>query len=100
MIRLTDGKRPPYPYTLADLLLVVEIESPGNPLLDYQIKRPVYLGAGLEYWIVNPQARVVSRWTGIEDPGQVFSERIEWTAPGADEPLVIDLPDLFDEAMR
>jgi Uma2 family endonuclease len=39
VVRLTDGKRPTYPYDLVDLLLAVEVQSPGNPHLDYQVKR-------------------------------------------------------------
>jgi Uma2 family endonuclease len=100
VVRLTDGKRPAYPYDLADLLLVIEVESPSNPLLDYQIKRPLYLAAGIEYWIAKPDARVVSLWRGADDPGEILSERIEWQAPGMTEPLVIDLREFFDEALR
>lgn len=100
VVRLTDGKRPVYPYSLGDLVLAIEVQSPGNPALDYQVKRPIYLAAGLEYWIVEPEARVVSRWRGADDPGQRFSDRIEWQAPGAAEPLVVDLRELFDEALR
>lgn len=30
-VRLIDGKRPPYPYALSDLVLAIEVESPSNP---------------------------------------------------------------------
>jgi len=101
VVRLKDGKRPGYPYGLGDLLLIIEVQSPSNPTLDYQVKRRLYLKEGVpEYWIANPEARVVSRWTGVDDPGEVLSERIEWHAPGAATPMVIDIQALFDEALR
>lgn len=99
-IRLTDGKRPPYPYALSDLLLAIEVESPGDPLYDYQTKRALYLGHGVpEYWVVNPQALVVSRWREGDDSGQVFSQRISWMPKGMSSPLEIDLPGLFEDAL-
>jgi len=99
-VRLVEGGRPPYPYSLADLILAIEIESPSNPLYDYQTKRELYLGNGIpEYWVVNPVARIVSRWRSMDDPGEVFSQRISWHPSGVDAPLTIDLPALFDEAL-
>lgn len=99
-VRLVGGKRPPYPYDLADVLLAIEVESPGNPLLDYQVKRELYLSHGIpEYWIANAEARVVSRWRALDDPGEVFSKRIEWHPAGMSEALVIDLPELFADAL-
>jgi len=100
VVRLTDGKRPQYPYDLGDLLLAVEVESPSNPALDYQVKRRLYLQSGIpEYWVVNPVGRVLSRFRGVNDPGEVFTERIEWHPDGMDTALTIDLPALFDEAV-
>lgn len=100
VVRLVDGKRPPYPYALADLLLVIEIESPGNPLYDYHTKRELYLANGVaEYWVVNSEARIVSRFHGLDDPGEVFSRRISWLPSGMPQALDIDLPLLFDEAL-
>ena len=43
VVRLVEGKRPTYPYELHDLLLAVEVVSPSNPILDYQVKRDLYL---------------------------------------------------------
>lgn len=99
-VRLTAGKRPPYPYALNDLILAIEVESPSNPLLDYQVKRELYLSHGVpEYWVANADARIVSRWRGVDDPGEVFSKRIEWHPHGMSSALVIDLPKLFEDAL-
>jgi Uma2 family endonuclease len=99
-VRLIDGKHPPYPYDLTDVLLCIEVESPSNPQFDYQVKRRLYLSRGVpEYWIVNPAAQIVSRWQSVDDPGTVFDRSIEWHPAGMPGPLAIDLPALFDDAL-
>ncbi|HEX7938047.1 MAG TPA: Uma2 family endonuclease [Gemmatimonadaceae bacterium] len=100
VVRLTDGKRPDYPFDLADLLLAVEVESPSSTKLDYQVKRNLYLRNGIaEYWVVNPITRIVFRWRDADEPGEVFSGRMTWHPEGFKKPLVLDLPALFDDAL-
>jgi Uma2 family endonuclease len=99
VVRLIDGQRAPYPYEMSDLLLAVEVPSPSNPRYDYHTKRELYLANGVpEYWVLNAEARNLSRWRGAADPGEVLSARVEWHPAGMPEPLVIDLPAFFDEA--
>jgi Uma2 family endonuclease len=99
-VRLRDGQRPSYPYDLADLILAIEVASPSNPIYDYQVKRALYLANGVpEYWIVNADARLVSRWRSIEDPGEEFSRAITWHPSGMSTRLTIDLPALFEDAL-
>jgi Uma2 family endonuclease len=101
VVRLIDGKRAPYPYEMSDLLLAVEVSSPSSPAYDYQTKRGLYLVDGVgEYWVMNGEARNVSRWRGVADPGEVLSERLEWHPAGMAASLVITLPGFFDEAVR
>jgi Uma2 family endonuclease len=65
------------------------------------VKRELYLSHGIpEYWIANAEGRVVSRWPSLDDPGEVFSSRIELRPAGTDTPLVIDLPALFEDALE
>ena len=52
-----------------------------------------------EYWVVNPDARNVSQWQGSADSCQVLSLTISWQPPGMPEPLVIDIDQLFEEAL-
>ena len=99
VVRVTDGRRPTYPYDLGDVLLAVEIASPHNPGLDYQVKRDLYLRSGVaEYWVMNVDARNVSRWPGHADPGDLLSERIEWHPAGMARPFVLELQEFFDSA--
>jgi Uma2 family endonuclease len=99
-VRLSDAGRPPYPYDLSDLLLAIEVASPTNPILDYQVKRELYLSNGVpEYWIVNTETRLVSRWRSLEDPGEVFARSVSWHPAGMPQPLAIELPRLFEDAL-
>lgn len=101
VVRLRDGGMPPYPFHLRELILAVEVASPGNPLLDYHVKREMYPAGGVgEYWIFNIEQRNVSRFIGPDDQGEVLANRLEWRPDGATESFVLDLPSFFDEALR
>ena len=100
VVRLADGKLPPYPFAMSDLLLAVEVPSPSDALYDYQTKRELYVGNGVpEYWVLHGETRNLSRWRGAAEPGELLSGRVEWHPPLMPEPLVLDLPRFFDEAM-
>jgi Uma2 family endonuclease len=100
VVRLTEAKRPPYPFDLADLLLAAEVQSPSNAAYDYQTKRRLYLTSGvLEYWIVSPDARTFARWRGGNEDAELLTTRIEWQPTGMTRSLVIDIPEFFDEAL-
>ena len=100
VLRVTDGRRPEYPYALDSLLLAVEVVSPRNQRYDYDVKRDLYLRGGIpEYLVVNPDARNVSRWRGLDDPGELLSTRLEWQPLAVFEGLVIDLPRFFAESL-
>jgi Uma2 family endonuclease len=100
VVRVRDGKRPAYPFDLADLLLAVEVESESNSRYDFHAKRRLYLEGGVpEYWIVSPGARTVVRWTRADEPGEVLVQRLEWRPPGMIAPFVVDLPEFFTEAL-
>jgi Uma2 family endonuclease len=100
VVRLTEGRRPAYPFQLADLLLVVEVESPSNVAYDYQTKRRLYLASGIpEYWIVNADARTVARWRGTADDADLLTTRLEWHPAGMSDPLIIGIPEFFDDAL-
>ncbi len=100
VVPLLDGKRPPYPFNLADLILAAEVESPSNAAYDYQTKRRLYLTSGVpEYWIVNPEARTFARWRGLRDEAELLTMRLEWQPAGMSQELVIDIPQFFDDAL-
>lgn len=99
-VKLVEGKRPAYPFDLRDVLLPVEVLSPSNPKYDYQTKRQLYFRAGIpEYWIIDPGAQTFARWRGAADPGELLTERIQWQPGGLEVPLVIELPEFFEDAL-
>ena len=98
VVQRIEGARAPYPYDLTNILLAIEIESPRNSLYDYHTKRALYLANGVpEYWVVNPEARILSRFRELNDPGEVFGQSITWHPASMLLPLTIDLPELFGE---
>jgi len=84
---------------VTSLLLAIEILSPSTARYDRIVKRRRYQRAGTpEYWIVDPDARVIERWRPNDERPEVASEILEWR-PVPDTPaLLLDLPALFAEA--
>ena len=81
------------------LLLAVEVLSPSTARYDRIVKRRRYQRAGVpEYWIVDPDARVIERWRPEDQRPEVASEILEWRPTPDAPPLLIDLPPLFAEA--
>ena len=101
VVRLRHGKAPKYPFHLRELLLAIEVASPGRPFLDYQVKRRLYASEGVaEYWVVNVEERNVTRWQGTDEGGEVVTGRIEWRPAADAEPILLDLPAFFNEALK
>ncbi len=100
VLRLTDGRRPAYPYVIDSLLLAVEVVSPSRRLIDYEVKRDLYLRGGIaEYWVVDTDARQVMRWRGRDAPGEVLTTQLDWQPSMSADPLVIDLARFFEESL-
>ncbi|MDX2194189.1 MAG: Uma2 family endonuclease [Gemmatimonadales bacterium] len=82
------------------LLLVVEIASPSSTRTDRGLKRRRYQRARVsEYWVVDPGARTMERWTPDDAEPHIEAERLAWHPEGAREPLILHLPALFREAL-
>lgn len=78
------------------LLLAVEVLSPSTARADRQLKRVAYQRAGIpEYWIVDPDARLVERWRPADERPEVLSDSLVWQPDAAHPPMVIDLQALF-----
>lgn len=100
IISITDGKRPLYPYDLSSLLLIIEILSPGNRRYDLETKRNLYMNARVpEYWVVDADARNITRWVPDAAAGEVLGANIEWRAAGKPHALAIDVAELFADAL-
>lgn len=85
---------------LGPLRLVIEIVSPSSAHRDRFTKRLLYQRARIpEYWIVDPDARLVERWRPEDERAEVLFERMEWQPEPAVAPLVVDLAALFGEVL-
>lgn len=80
------------------LLVAVEVLSPSTARYDRITKRRMYLDEGVpQYWVVDPHARLIERWTPDSDRPSVHDASIEWHPAGHAPALTIDLAAYFDE---
>ena len=99
VVRLHEGRRPPTPFHLRELLLAVEVESSSSVWTDREVKRRVYLSEGVaEYWVADLEARHVTRWR-LDGYSEVFTDGIAWRPRADVEPLTIELQPLFEAAL-
>ncbi len=86
---------------VTSLLLAVEVISPSSVRTDREKKREYYLSAGVpDYWVIDFDARVLERWIPGADTPTVLRSSFEWRPAGASAPLVVNLPELFENAWR
>ena len=78
-----------------ELVLAIEVLSPSSSRHDRVTKRPLYLRHVSEYWIVDPDARVIERWTPDEQRPEILTTTLEWQPRGAAEPFRLELPAFF-----
>ena len=79
------------------LRLAVEVLSPSTARADRLVKRPRYQREGIEFWIVDLDARLVERWLPGDARPEILTERLEWRPSASAEPLRLDLPSFFRE---
>ena len=80
------------------LPLAVEVISPSSIRPDRITKREYYLDVGVpDYFIVDVHARIVERWSPDRDTPLVLRDQLVWQPAGAVHPLVVSLPELFDD---
>jgi Uma2 family endonuclease len=78
------------------LLLAIEILSPGTARSDRQAKRLLYQRERVsEYWIVDPEARLVERWRPEDTRPEILVESVTWSPASAPGPFVMQLPEFF-----
>ena len=80
------------------LLLAIEVISPSSIRTDRVTKREYYMDAGVpDYFIVDLSARIVEWWSPDRETPRVLRDRLVWHPDGAEQPLTVSLPNLFDE---
>ncbi len=99
VLPLVDGRPPRVDTEIGFPLLFVEVLSPSTARNDKGVKRTRYQQYGVEYWIVDLEARLVERWMPESQRPEILTEAITWMPVGASRPLVLELTPLFVEAL-
>jgi Uma2 family endonuclease len=99
VLPLVNGRRPVEAHEMGRPLLLIEVLSPSTARFDRVVKRARYQREGVEYWIVDLDARLVERWTPGADRPEICADEVRWQPPGVPEPCVIALDALFAEAL-
>ena len=95
VVGLVAGRRPREWSDIERLLLAIEVLSPSTARADRTTKRRLYQRAGVEYWIVDLEARLVERWRPGDERPEILTERIDWLPETGVAPLTIDLEGFF-----
>jgi len=99
VVGLVAGRRPRDWADIERLLLAIEVLSPSTARADRTVKRRLNQRAGVEYWIVDLEARLVERWRAGDDRPEILTEQIEWLPEPGIAPLTIDLAAFFGRVL-
>lgn len=99
VLPLVDGRRPRTQAEIGQPLLFVEVLSPSTARFDRVIKRRRYQRQGVEYWIVDLDARLVERWLPDAERPSVHTETVAWQPAADAPPLTIDCTPIFIDAL-
>ena len=100
LLLVPDGQLRTMSDTVTALLLAVEAISPSSARFDRVKKRPRYQRHRVpEYWIVDPDSRVLERWQPDDERPAVLSESLSWQPDGATLPFVLDIVAFFREVL-
>jgi Uma2 family endonuclease len=80
-----------------ELLVAAEVLSPSSGRHDRVTKRPRYQQRVPEYWIIDLEARLVERWTPLDERPAILTQRLAWHPAGASEAFGLELPAYFAE---
>jgi Uma2 family endonuclease len=80
-------------------LLLVEVLSPSTARHDRVVKRQRYQRYGVEYWIVDLDARLLERWTPNDDRPEVLAQRLTWQLAGHPGAFAFELEPFFEEVL-
>ena len=82
--------------TAHNVLLAVEILSPGSERGDRGKKRALYQRSVPEYWLIDLEARRIERWRpSVRTPEVISSGEIHWQPAGTSDSFTLELPNFF-----
>ena len=81
--------------------ICVEVLSPSTARADRQVKRRLYQREGVrEYWVVDPDARVVERWRPEDDRPEIVTSILTWQPEPSAPAFELDLAEFFEDVWR
>jgi Uma2 family endonuclease len=95
VLPLIGGRRADRFSDVGRLLLAVEVSSAATARADRVRKRAVYADEGVEYWIVDLDARTIERSTPGDARVTVVADALTWTPEGATSMLTLDVVEYF-----
>jgi Uma2 family endonuclease len=98
VLPLVDGRRPRTAEEIGHPLLFIEVLSPSTARYDRVVKRGRYQRYGVEYWIVDLDARLLERWLPQAEQPFIQTESVRWE-PSGEAVLEINLVALFEDAL-
>ncbi len=78
-----------------ELLLAIEVLSPGSGGHDRGRKRALYQRTVPEYWIVDLDARLIERWAPADTRPEIVRDQIDIVFSGSDHAFVFELQPFF-----
>lgn len=100
VVPLVGGVKPRAWADVRRLLLAVEVLSPGTARYDRFTKRALYQARGVpEYWIVDPNTRMVERWCPGDERSELLADTLDWRPDPSHPALVLDLSAYFAEVL-
>lgn len=82
------------------LLVAIEVLSPTSRRHDRVRKRPKYQRHVHEYWIVDPDSRLIERWRSDDVRAESCTTQFTWQPPADVSPFTLDLEALFADVFR
>lgn len=79
--------------------LVIEVLSPDTARIDRGRKRVLYQRLGIEYWIVDLDARLVEQWMPEVASPVICHTEVVWAPVDAPEPFYLELPEFFGQVV-
>jgi Uma2 family endonuclease len=84
---------------ISRLVLAVEVLSPSTARADRHVKRRLYQDEGVaEYWVVDPDARLIERWRPADTRPELCDESITWGPREDVPPLTISFEAVCEHA--
>ena len=100
VVKNTGQGRPRTWQNARPLSLVAEVRSDSTARADRFKKRVIYQRERIpDYWIVDPEARVVEHWTPDDERPAIVTDVLTWQPKAEIPPLDINLSVFFAEAL-